>query len=95
LDVGGFWHKLTNLWNHPENHVKVPTCTCSGCKCGASGKIIAMYEDDKTHQFLMGLNDDTVAQIRSQILAQEPLPLLEYIFNMVTQEKNHKSMMVQ
>ena len=54
-----------------------------------------MYEDDKTHQFLMGLNDDTVAQIRSQILAQEPLPLLEYIFNMVTQEKNHKSMMVQ
>jgi len=33
-----------------------------------------MYEEDKTHQILMGLNDDAFAQIWSQILAQEPLP---------------------
>ena len=95
LDVGEFYSKLTNLWNELANHIKVPICTCSGCKCGAAGKIIAMYEEDKTHQFLMGLNDDGYSQIRSQILAQEPLPSLDRIFNMVMQEENHKNVMLQ
>ena len=95
LDVGEFGSKLTSIWNELGNHLKVPICTCSGCKCGATEKIIYVYEEDKTHQFLMGLNDDAFAQTQSQLLAQEPLPLLDKIFNMVTQEENHKSNLVQ
>jgi len=54
-----------------------------------------MYEEDKYHQFLMGLNDDEFSQIRSQILAQEPLLNLNMIFNMVMREENHKKLMIQ
>ena len=78
-----------------NNHIKVPTCTCKGCTCGAATKIIQMYEEDKSRQFSMGLNDEEFSQIRSQILAQEPLPNLDWIFNMVMQEENHKKLMTQ
>ena len=71
LDIGEFYNKIVNLWNELNNHVKIPICTCKGCKCGAATKIIQMYEEDKSHQFLMGLNDEEFSQIRSQILAQE------------------------
>ena len=38
----------------------------------------------------MGLNDEIYSNIRGQILAIEPLPSLDEIFNMVHQEENHK-----
>jgi len=50
-----------------------------------------MYEEDKSHQFLMGLNDDEFSSIRSQILAQDPLPKLDKIFHMVIQEETHNT----
>ena len=43
----------------------------------------------------MGLNDDLYSQVRGQILAQDPLPPLNNILNIVLQEKGHKKMMVQ
>jgi len=42
----------------------------------------------------MGLNDENYSNIRSQILAQEPLPSLDKIFNMVSQEEVHKNLMI-
>ena len=95
LDVGEFYHKLVNLWHELNNHIKVPYCTCKGCSCGAATKIVQMYEEHKSHQFLMGINDDEFSSIRNQILAQEPLSKLDRIFNMVIQEETHKHMMVQ
>jgi len=50
-------------------------------------------EDDKSHQFLMGLDDDLYSNIRGQILALDPVPPLDKIFKMVRQEENHKRMM--
>jgi len=36
---------------------------------------------------MMGLNDETFSMIRSQVLALNPLPSIDVIFNMVTQEE--------
>ena len=58
LNIGEFYSKLTNSWNEPINLMKVPVCKCSGSTCGVVSKIISTYEEDKAHQFLMGLNDD-------------------------------------
>ena len=54
-----------------------------------------MFEVDKSYPFLLGLNDDLYSHIRGQILATEPLPSLEKIFNIVTQEEQHKKLMVR
>lgn len=40
------------------------------------------------------MNDELDSQTRSQILASEPLPPLEKILNIVTQEELHKKLMV-
>jgi len=55
---------------------------------------MAMYEEDKAHQFLMGLNDDAYSTIQSQILAMDPLPSLDRIFNITLQEENHKQVVI-
>ena len=94
MDVGEFYSKLVNLWNELRNLVKFPVSTCSGCQCGAAKKIMAMYKVDKAHQFLMGLNDDAYSTIRNQILAMDPLPSLDRIFNITQQEENHKKVVV-
>ena len=51
-------------------------------------------EDDKSHQFLMGLNDELYANITGQILVIDPLPTLDKIFNMVHQEDSHRHLMI-
>jgi len=43
-----------------------------------------MAQDEKTHQFLMGLHDEAFSTIQSQILELDPLLTLDVIFNMVT-----------
>jgi len=94
MEVGEFHSKLINLWIKLNNLVQLPVCTCNGCKCGISNKILAMYEEDKAHQFLMGLNDELYAALRSQILALDPLPPLDKIFNMTQQEESHKKLIL-
>ena len=46
-----------------------------------------MMEEEKLHKFLMELNGDLYSQVKSQILALEPLPLLDKIFYMVLGKK--------
>ena len=53
-----------------------------------------MIEEEKAHQFLMGLNDDIYSNIKEQILALDPLSSLDEMFNMVHQEEHRKSIML-
>jgi len=84
LEVVKFYSKLRGLWSELSNHVRITHCTCKGCKCDISTKIVKMFEEEKSYQFLMGLNDDLSSHTRSQILASEPLPPLEKFFNIVS-----------
>jgi len=72
-----FYSKISDLWVERGNHEKVPYYTCKGCGCNAANKIVQMHEQEKAHQFLMGLNDDTYSSIRSQILMHDLLPSLD------------------
>ena len=72
MSVSDFYSKLVHLWTEFNNLVKVPVCTCKGCDYGAAKKIMAMHEEDKTHQFLMGLDDEVYSSIRSQITGTRP-----------------------
>jgi len=94
LEIGEFYSKLVNLWNELNNLVKVSICICGGCKCGTASQRLAMYDEGRAHQFLMGLNDEAYSTIRSQILALDPLPSLNKIFNITQQEEGHKKVMI-
>jgi len=83
LSVVEFYSKISDLWVELRNHEKVPYCICKGCTCKAANRRVQMPEQEKAHQFLMGLNDDAYSSIQSQILTHDPLPSLDRIFNMV------------
>ena len=83
-----FLNRLVGLWNELGNYVKI-----QACKCDAASKIAKFIKDDKAHQFLMGLDDDSFSTVRNQILALNSLPSLDKIFNMVQQEENHREVM--
>ena len=70
------------LWNELDKYVRIPSCTY-----GSAKTIVKTMEDDKAHQFLMGLDDEPYSMVRSQILLMDPLPPMEKIFNMVQQEE--------
>jgi len=95
LEVVEFYSKLMGMWNELENYVKIPHCTCGKCECNIGSKIAKMADEEKTHQFLMGLNDEAFATMRNQILALDPLPSLDTIFNIIQQEENHKRVMIK
>jgi len=83
-----FFNKQMGLWNELENCTKRSTCVC-----GAPDKYVTMGEDDKVHKFLMGLDDDLCSNVRTHILALDPLPSLDRIYSMAQKEENHKKVM--
>lgn len=93
LSIVEFFSKLMGLWSELDNYARFPQCRCGKCECEINDKLMKMSEEEKTHQFLMGLDDDFYATIRSQILALEPLPSIDKVFNIVQQEENHRHLM--
>jgi len=43
-----------SLWSELEGHIKRPQCTCKKCECEIGGQVIQLFEEEKTHQFLLG-----------------------------------------
>jgi len=82
------------IWSELEGCTKIPHYAYGNCECGVLNKIAKMIEEERMHQFLMGLDDESFSTIRSQVLARNPLPSLDTIFNMVQQEEHHKRVML-
>ena len=58
-EVVEFFSRLMGLWNELDNYIKIPSCTCRSAK-----KIMKTMEEDKIHQFLMGLDDERYSTIQ-------------------------------
>jgi len=93
--VAEFYAKLLNMWNELANYVKLSKCSCRKCTCDIVGQVAKLTDEEKTHQFLMGLSDEKYSPIHGQILAMEPLPTLERIFNIVRREEQHKQIVMR
>ena len=63
LDAVEFYSKLIGMWSELSNYTKIPQCTCRKCECNVGGKVVKMIEQEQTHQFLMGLNDETYGNV--------------------------------
>ena len=59
LEVVEFYSKLIGMQSGLENYAKIPHRTCGKCECGVRDKIVKWIEEEKTHQFLMGLSDES------------------------------------
>ena len=49
-------------------------------------------EEERVHQFLMGLDEDGYGTVRSNILSTDPLPNLNRVYAMVVQQERVRTM---
>lgn len=82
-----YFGRLKKLWDELNDFDQIPTCTCKGCTCGISATLNKKREEEKLHQFLMGLDDVQFKTVRSNILNLDPLPNLNRAYQMEVQEE--------
>nr|GMC73275.1 retrovirus-related Pol polyprotein from transposon TNT 1-94 [Ipomoea batatas] len=86
-----------DLWNDIKERFSVPNgprihqIKTELSECKQHGLTIA-GEEEKLHQFLMGLDEITYGTVRSNILAAEPLPSLNKAYGIVIRDEKVKSM---
>ena len=64
------------IWEELGNYEQNLVCRCGGCKCDIDVELDKKLEEERLHQFLMGLDDSIYRTVRSNILSVEPLPSL-------------------
>ncbi|GKF73877.1 hypothetical protein Tco_0220209, partial [Tanacetum coccineum] len=84
LSVPEYYHKLNSLWRDFETLTLLLACTCV-----AREGVLKHNQLIRLMQFLMGLND-VYQNIRSNILASDPLPDVKEAFNVVSREESHR-----
>lgn len=87
MSVAIYFGKLKVLWDELANFQPSITCKCGKCSCAVCKQHEKRREDDMLQQFLLGLYSEYYAQIRSNILAQDPLPSLNKAYQQVSQEE--------
>ncbi|GMI65892.1 hypothetical protein HRI_000258500 [Hibiscus trionum] len=85
--VSTYYTQLKILWDELMS-IK-PVCTCSLCTCDGVRKMVEEQQKEQVLQFLMGLND-FYAHVRGQILLLDPMPSINKVFALVTQEESQR-----
>ncbi|XP_019052199.1 PREDICTED: uncharacterized protein LOC109114304, partial [Nelumbo nucifera] len=92
LPIVAYNGKLKQIWEELANYEQIPTCVYAGCNCNIAPKLEKRREEERVHQFLMGLDDSVYGTVCSNILGTDPLPNLNKAYAMVIQEERLKTM---
>lgn len=87
LTIVTYYGKLKKLWEELGNCEQIPSCKCGLCTCNLGSMLEKKREEEKVHQFLMGLDETVYATVRSNLLAQDPLPTLNKVYSTLVQEE--------
>ncbi|XP_057418047.1 uncharacterized protein LOC130712224 [Lotus japonicus] len=91
MTMVAYFGKLKTLWDELANYEQIPRCSCGGCKCDIASKLEKRREEERVHQFLMGLDDVSYGTVRSNVLAVDPLPSLNRVYATLVQEERMKT----
>ncbi|XP_074318447.1 uncharacterized protein LOC141655259 [Silene latifolia] len=79
------WKELKERYSAAK-YSSVPDCTC-----GARAAFIKEKEEEKVHQFIMGLNTSLYDHLRSNLLMDDTLTSLSRAYALVLREERHKA----
>ncbi|VFQ70890.1 unnamed protein product [Cuscuta campestris] len=91
LSVMEYYGKMKKLWDDLADLERFPVCTSRNCTCDLQEKLAQMREREHSHQFLMGLNDVLYGTLRSNLLAQETIPPVVRIYNILVQDETSRN----
>ncbi|XP_033142562.1 uncharacterized protein LOC117132479 [Brassica rapa] len=89
MDVSAYYTALVTLWEEHKNYVELPVCSCGKCECNAAELWERLQQRSRVTKFLMGLNE-SYESTRRHILMLKPIPTIEDVFNMVTQDERQR-----
>ncbi|XP_013709354.1 uncharacterized protein LOC106413059 [Brassica napus] len=89
MDVSAYYTALVTLWEEHKNYVELPVCSCGKCECNAAELWERLQQRSRVTKFLMGLNE-SYESTRRHILMLKPIPTIEDVFNLVTQDERQR-----
>ncbi|XP_021742499.1 uncharacterized protein LOC110708630 [Chenopodium quinoa] len=66
-------------------------CECGKCECDVAAKIELDREEEKLHQFWVGIDDDKYSVVRTNLLSQQPPTSLERAYQALLQEERSRN----
>ncbi|XP_075101653.1 uncharacterized protein LOC142177088 [Nicotiana tabacum] len=86
LDIASYFTKLKRIWDELGVMCSSHANTCT---CAAKESLQKEKDEDKVHQFLMGLNEVYVG-VRSNLIMMQPLPSLDNVYNILLQDEKQR-----
>nr|XP_009762519.1 PREDICTED: uncharacterized protein LOC104214529 [Nicotiana sylvestris] len=86
FDIPSYFNKLKKIWDELE---VMRSSHANSCNCAAKEGLQKEREEDKVHQFLMGLNEVYVG-VRSNLLMMHPLPSLDSFYIILLQDEKQR-----
>lgn len=85
--VAVYYGRLKKMWDELAIYKPIRTC-----KCGGIAALLQQdQEEDRTHEFLMGLDSVRFGTVRSTITSIEPLPKLSQVYQRIVREERQQA----
>ena len=83
MTIVNYYGKLKTIWEELRNYEHNLVCKHGGCKCNIGRELDKKCEEERLHQFLVGLDDSVYGIVRSNILSTKSLPSLNRVYAMM------------
>ncbi|XP_074297102.1 uncharacterized protein LOC141627780 [Silene latifolia] len=87
MDVTTYYGKMKALSDSIVVHEPPFACKCGKCECEIGPATVKRLDNERLHQFFMGLDATLYANIRSQQFQLDPLPTLNRAYHAVLREE--------
>ncbi|VFQ91054.1 unnamed protein product [Cuscuta campestris] len=86
--ITSYYGRMKSIWDKLGSIENLPACAkCRACKCGTIKTIETQKEEEKVHQFLMGLDNEGYSGVRSNILSTVPIAPLNRVYSTIIQQE--------
>ncbi|XP_074293169.1 uncharacterized protein LOC141620115 [Silene latifolia] len=82
-----YYTRLKTIWDELANHSTVPPCTC-----GAAAALAKEKEEERVHQFLLGLDSPIYQNVRTNLLMEDKITSLSRAYAIVLREERHSAL---
>ena len=90
MSIDDYYTRLIGLYDELDRLKPLHACACGNCTCDVAGRLATDREEEKLRQFLIGINDELYATIRSNLLSTSPLPDLDRVYQACLQEEKSR-----
>ena len=90
MTVDEYYTRLMSLYDELNRLKPLHSCTCGLCTCDIAGKFAGDREEEKLHQFLIGIDDELYGVVRSNLLSQSPPVTLDRTYQTLVQEEKSR-----